>query len=273
LWDSPKAPLQGSISALETTLGHKVVPIVRWPILWDALKDRIPGKETFVPIISSIVIAWYERLLFRLENDHFAEWTEKFLTLLSQSHSEVQLHIEVDSSLKFLIEFADRESGSQSSPSPQVSLRTTWQANLGTFNLNIEVAPQVKVVAALDQGFDVLFAPAATTSIVEDGWDDVAEGSTSKTLVGISGPDLAEAAAHGIAASLDAGPREIRLPRVNELSRPNDLFLKMTPYVMTIDFEREGSLLVKSSHEPSLQLMVAYFDRWGRPNVNDSERV
>ena len=265
--------MQASISALETTLGHKIVPIVRWPVLWDALKDHFPDKETFVPTISRVVIAWYERLLFRLETDNFAEWTEKFLTLLSQSHSEVQLHIEVHSSPKFLIVFADRESCSQPPASSHVSLQTIWQANSGTFHLDIEVAPQARVVAALDQGFDVLFAPTATTPIIEDGWDDVVEGSTSKSLVGIPGPNLTEAAALGIAASLDASPREIRLPRINELSRPNDLFVKMTPYIMTIDFEREGSLLVKSSHEPSLQLLVAYFDRWGRVNPNDTERV
>ena len=266
MWDSPKAPLQAHISALETTLGHRVVPIVRWPVLWHALKDGFPDKETFVPTISRIGIAWYERLLFRLETDNFAEWTEKFLTLLSQSHSEVQLYIEVRSYLNFLIVFADKESSLQPLASPRVSLQTTWQVNSRTLHLNIEVAPQARVVAALDQGFDVLFAPAAATPIVEDGWDDIAEGSTSKTLVGIPGPDLT-------AASLDASPREIRLPRINELSRPNDLFAKMTPYIMTIDFEREGSLLVKSSHEPSLQLMKTYFDRWGRPNPNDTERV
>lgn len=98
LWESPKSAVQKSVEALEKTLGHKISPQAQWPALWNELKDRYPDKATFVPTICRITIAWYERLLWRLDSDHFSEWTEEFLSSLSDaggSGGRIQLHIEV----------------------------------------------------------------------------------------------------------------------------------------------------------------------------------
>lgn len=87
-----------SVQALEKTLGHKISPQAQWPALWNELKDRYPDKATFVPTICRITIAWYERLLWRLDSDNFPEWTEEFLSSLSDaagSGGRIQLHIEV----------------------------------------------------------------------------------------------------------------------------------------------------------------------------------
>lgn len=85
-----------AIEALQGTLGHKIIPQVQWSLLWDELKDRFPDKTTFVPTICRITIAWYERLLWRLDSENFPEWTEEVLGLLAQSGGTKYLHIEVN---------------------------------------------------------------------------------------------------------------------------------------------------------------------------------
>lgn len=91
-WDSPNAPIHTSIAALQKTLGHKISPQAEWPALWAQLKDRFSDKSKFVPTVVSIVVVWYERLLGRLDNDVYADWTEELLSALEGGAS---LRIEV----------------------------------------------------------------------------------------------------------------------------------------------------------------------------------
>jgi len=40
-------------------------------------------------------MAWYERLIARLENDVYSEWTEELLDVLSESSRNVVLYVQV----------------------------------------------------------------------------------------------------------------------------------------------------------------------------------
>lgn len=88
--------MQQSVELLAKSLGHKVVPQAQWPALWNELKDRFPDKTTFVPTIARYAIAWYERLLWRLDSDLFPEWTEEFLEVLSQASKGGVLYLQIE---------------------------------------------------------------------------------------------------------------------------------------------------------------------------------
>jgi hypothetical protein len=94
-------------------LGYTITPSVEWPILWGAVKDQFPDNTTFVPLVgecfsvsyaaalnSDVVrytIAWYERLMGRLENPACEEWTDQLLNTITESSKAkaLSLHIEV----------------------------------------------------------------------------------------------------------------------------------------------------------------------------------
>lgn len=93
-WDSPKAEIHSTIASLKQTLGYKIVPQVQWPLLYNVLREQYADKGTFVPAISRVVEAFYERLSARLENEATAEWTDQLLGELAKKSKWI-LEIEV----------------------------------------------------------------------------------------------------------------------------------------------------------------------------------
>lgn len=96
LWNKPQSQLQKSVTSLADILGHKIVPEVHWPSLWENLKSDIPEPETFVPAIVTYTTSWYDALLSRVEDNCYEGWTEELLTVLSKTvGKETSLHVEV----------------------------------------------------------------------------------------------------------------------------------------------------------------------------------
>jgi len=249
--------VQEAVASLEKTLGHKVVPQVQWALLWNEQKDRFPDKATFVPAISRITIAWYERLQWRLDSDNFPQWTEELLELMSQKGGTKQLQIEP-------------------SPPPHIRPKTSWRAKTSSFYLGIpktDPAPHAKVVAAFDQDFENLFVEAVGTAApAEEGWDDLTAEPTLATTVPAVVPEPRKAVVtHCVNPVVFEEKKKDRLPVVADLSRPDQLFTQTTPYILSVDVS-PGVFLVRSSHEPSLELLSAYLNKWGKLNIHDSNR-
>ncbi|KAJ7879958.1 hypothetical protein B0H14DRAFT_3858236 [Mycena olivaceomarginata] len=220
-WDSPDSSVHTSISALNKILGYTITPSVEWPILWGAVKDQFPDNTTFVPLVVRYTIAWYERLMGRLENPACEEWTDQLLNTITESSKAKALSLHIEPS----------EDGA-SLPS------TKWNAKLATFKLFIpkaEPVSQIKFDSTYDKCLENLFN-------ADEGWADLA------TETYVPAPP-----------TIGVGPSEerlsvTRLPVLDALARPPDLFKY-------------------HCHEPSLELIVSYFTKWGKTNPNDSERV
>ncbi|KAG6916042.1 hypothetical protein DXG01_008666 [Tephrocybe rancida] len=252
LWDSPKSDVHASIASLKETLGHRIEPIVQWPILWNELKDRFPDKSTFIPSIARIVNSWYARLLWRLDSDNFPEWTEELLAVLSDGRKHLVI---------------------EPSPPPHNRPRTSWNTKAASFYLGlpkIEPPPNAKVVAAFDQDFDNLFVQGGASGPADEGWDDVAAEPGSASHDSASEPRRT-VTVHtvGDASQInEAGPKIDRLPGLGELPRPNELFAQSAPYILTLDMG--NPLVVRCSHEATLELLSGYLNRHGKLNVIDS---
>ena len=63
-------------------------------MLYNALKEQYAEKGTFVPAISRVAEAFYERFSARLENEATAEWTNQLLGELGTKSNWI-LEIEV----------------------------------------------------------------------------------------------------------------------------------------------------------------------------------
>ncbi|KAJ7170486.1 hypothetical protein C8R43DRAFT_1120911 [Mycena crocata] len=244
LWDSSKSSVPDSVSALNKILGHTITPRVEWPILWGDLKERFPDNTTFVPTIVRYTIAWFERLSSRLENEAYEEWTEQLLSVLTEgsNHKALSLHIEP-------------AAAGINRPT------TTWNAKLATFHLCVPKTDPVSQ-SKLDSSFEKDFENLFNTEIdAKDGdWADVA----AETRV-VGKPIVNEATI----PSASEPPAVARLPVLDGLARPRDLFTSTGPYILIVE-ERGAMIVVQCSHEPSLELLAAYLNKWSKPNPNDS---
>ena len=63
-----------------------------------------------------------------------------------------------------------------------------------------------------------------------------------------------------------------KLPSISSLEKPETLFSSQIPYQMILQITHNG-LIVQGSHQPSLQLMKDYFQKYARIDRNDSNMV
>jgi hypothetical protein len=63
------------------------------------------------------------------------------------------------------------------------------------------------------------------------------------------------------------------LPNVETLSRPDILFRSLTPYLLNVTLHSTNKLVVQGTHEPTLQLLSDYLQRWMKRDHRDVRKV
>ncbi|KAJ6515050.1 hypothetical protein C8R47DRAFT_500782 [Mycena vitilis] len=241
LWDSSTSSVTESVSSLNKVLGHTITPRVEWPILWAELKTEFTDNSAFVPLVVRYTIAWYERLIGRLENDRHADWTDQLLNVITEgaNRKALTLHIE---------------------PAERIPVPSTkWNAKLATFQLCVPKAEPVSQTK-LDSTYDKCFENLFNADAKDADWDDLA----------VEAP-ISVAQRSGAISPSDEAQTVIRLPVLDAIARPPDLFKTSGPHILIVE-ERVPHIIVQSSHEPSLELLAAYLNKWGKSNPNDSQK-
>ncbi|KAJ6518895.1 hypothetical protein C8R45DRAFT_949655 [Mycena sanguinolenta] len=230
-WDSPNSSVTASVSSLNKVLGHTITPRVEWTILWAAVKDQFPDNSSFVPLVVRYTIAWYERLMGRLDNPVHEQWTEQLLNALNEGSKMKSLSLHVEPT----------EGGAGRTS-------TRWNAKLATFQLLIpkaEPLSQNTLDSTYDKCFENLFNSATNTHV---------SATTARVIPSESSTER---------------PATTRMPLLDAVLRPPELFKSTGPYILIVE-ERSPHIVVQCSHEPSLELIQAYFSKWGKTNPNDS---
>lgn len=70
---------------------------------------------------------------------------------------------------------------------------------------------------------------------------------------------------------VDASPDV--LPSIETLARPDILFRSLTPYLLHVTLYGVNKLVVQGTHEPSLQLLSDYLQRWMKRDHRDIRKV
>jgi hypothetical protein len=233
--------------------------------LYNTLREQYAEKGTFVPTISRVVEAFYERLSSRLDNEATAEWTDQLLSELAKKSNWI-LEIEVKDTTSLQCPFLTIHFLKPSGPNSVGRPKITWKGANGAFYLEIPSSPLViaSILSGFDQDFDSLFSGSSSTaSENDDGWAEVNVVET-RTLPPVS---TSRSLNPPQTASIPA-----KLPVVDALSRPTELFKATTPYVLMVDAS-SLPLNIHGSHEPSLQLLASYLKKWAKTNSNDSLKV
>lgn len=117
---------------------------------------------------------------------------------------------------------------------------------------------QAKLDSSFDKDFENLFNTDVDAK--DDDWADVAVETRA-------------AAVKPVAVVSTNEPLAVaRLPVLDGLARPHELFTSTAPYILIVE-ERGATIVVQCSHEPSLELLAAYLNKWSKSNPNDSLKV
>lgn len=134
---------------------------------------------------------------------------------------------------------------------------------------NAESIPLSKMLSGFDEDFEKLFViPGEATAVgKDDGWADVMDDEDLQSVA-------VSSSTHATTIPTQSNIPE-RLPTVDMLPRPGDLLPATTPYIMIIDVLKHNvpSITVQCSHQPTLELMASYLDKWGKKKHGDMKNV
>lgn len=144
-------------------------------------------------------------------------------------------------------------------PKPNDNVMTVWVEEASRFFITIpecsppyNVDPQTTIALSLQHLFEKNPTVSDSTLKSEDSeWATVNLPSRDKT---------------------PASNIPTKLPSVQTLARPDILFASQAPYHIIVQITHNG-ISVQASHQPSLQLLKDYFEKYARVDWNDSNRV
>ncbi|KAI9855481.1 MAG: hypothetical protein M1824_006077 [Vezdaea acicularis] len=258
-YDPADSAVQKAITALTNIVGYPVSIELEWAMLWAELEQLYPDKATFVPTVAGVLQSWCNALSTRLLDDRFPKWTEELLDKLSPSR-QIKVYVQVSNT-----------------PRPS----TTWETKTSSFTLNLpksSTTSPARAISGFETDLETIFAPktvtfAGTTSSIhslaqDDEWADIGVSSSGS---GIGASDTAPhstSVAEG-STTAPAPPKLDVLPTLSTLPRPDILFRDSPPYLLHITSSGAQNLTIWGSHQPSLELLAEYFQKWARMNPND----
>ncbi|KAF5367950.1 hypothetical protein D9758_004510 [Tetrapyrgos nigripes] len=260
LWDSSTSAVKEAADSLTKTLGHTITPEAEWPALWGELKDHFPDKSGFVLAVSRYTVAWYELLLSRVENDAHLEWTEALLEELSASGRG-----------PLLLKIEPCPANAKTRPI------TNWNKNTHSFFLGIpksDLISQTRSSTFFEKDFDSLFGGApgdSSAGPIDDEDPDLVHVSNADANGKKTSTTVTETVVP-VSRTTDVSDLTRRLPALDLLARPNELFKATAPHILMVN-QKGDEMTVQCSHEPSLVLLANYLKKWGKTNPNDSLRA
>ena len=120
--------------------------------------------------------------------------------------------------------------------------------------------------SGLESDFDNLFSPETNLAgdkepvSTNDDWADVDETEEAQSI------------STGSKAVVPSAPDDV-LPRVETLSQPDILFRSLTPYLLHVTLYGTTKLVVQGTHQPSLQLLSEYLQRWMKRDHSEVRKV
>jgi hypothetical protein len=103
---------------------------------------------------------------------------------------------------------------------------------------------------------------------------DTGKTSTTTPSNGNSGVDVKPATSEWVDVVSAAGskPKILSLPSIETLSRPEILFSSLLPYYVIVNHSG-GGIQIEGSHQPTIDLVHAYFQKHTRKNMNLTTQV
>ncbi|KIM31283.1 hypothetical protein M408DRAFT_21345 [Serendipita vermifera MAFF 305830] len=234
-YDSPNSHIQTSLKSLNAVIGYDITLEIAWVDLWNDLQGKFDDKATFVPTITSAVATWLKITEDLLESSE--QFQELFMNKMERLRKALFVQI-WDGKLP-KTEFVRGELLTLFLPKGNPSEFRSISSRIGA---DLETAFSGKKAAVSH--------PATSPEVTQDDFVDV---SPAKEVV--------KSANH------------VRsLPTVATLPRPDNLFVTLLPYTVILR-RTGGGIDIESSHQPTLELIVEYFKRHARKNLNDSRQI
>ncbi|KAK0104832.1 hypothetical protein ONS95_005099 [Cadophora gregata] len=251
---SSTSPLVVKTTALTSTLGYPISIDPEWSMLWKTFQVHYSDSTTFVPNITTVILAWCDSFLQWLESES-EENVDNLLELL-QARSKVEIVLEVSPTSKrpsttwqkrkccFIIAL----------PNAKLPQHHTAMAGFSTDFLNLLNESPLHQAASVPGN-----VPALPTD--PDDWADLDLGSPES--------QIAPHAHIETRLAMTRAEMEDMMPETSTIPRPEDL-ARRPPYWLVVRQEGRMNVTIQGSHAPSLACLDEYLRRWCR---GDTSRV
>jgi hypothetical protein len=237
-FDTPTAPVQLSLTRLNSVVGYDFSLVIPWVDIHRDLASSFPDISILVPSVGNALTAYLDRIIGLLDNETFQEaFLEKMST---PSYRDIVVRV-----------------------GEQTNEDTSCFDKNGKLTVNLpRTGPEWyrRMSSRMGHDLEALFlageavsspAPAIVTSTNKAAiadWVDVSS-STSQRV-----------------------PAVTRLPLLNSLSKPESLFPSLLPYFVIVT-NSGPNIHIQASHQPTIDLVHGYFQMHTRKNMNLTTQV
>ena len=237
-FDTPTAPVQVSLTRLNSVVGYDFSLVIPWVDIHRDLASSFPDISILVPSVGNALTAYLNRIITLLDDEKFQE---AFLEKMSNP------------GYRNIVVFVGEQTNED---------KSCFDKN-GKLTLSLpRTGPQWfrQMSSRVGHDIEALFlaggatsspAPAMVTSMQKvtiADWVDV-PSSTSQRI-----------------------PAVTSLPLLNTLSKPESLFSSLLPYFVVVT-NSGASIHIQGSHQPTIELVHGYFQMHTRKNMNLTTQV
>jgi hypothetical protein len=237
-FDPPTAPVQVSLTRLNSVVGYDFSLVIPWVDIHRDLASSFPDISILVPSVGNALTAYLNRIVTLLDDEKFQEAFLEKMSNLSNRNIVVLVGEQTNEDKSFFdkhgkLTFSLPRTGPQ------------WFRQMSS-----RVGHDIEALF-LTGGTTSSPAPAIVTSMQKVSiadWVDV-PSSTSQRV-----------------------PAVTSLPLLNTLSKPESLFSSLLPYFIVVT-NSGASIHIQGSHQPTIDLVHGYFQMHTRKNMNLTTQV
>ncbi|KAF2152206.1 hypothetical protein K461DRAFT_321256 [Myriangium duriaei CBS 260.36] len=235
-WENPASEVQTSITTLTELLGLPVLVDIDWQQLVPILLPKHKDVDTLVPNVSYAVTYYLDTLSEFVDDSEKESWSDSLLAFANNYGRKLVIRVQSAKGSVFKSSSND-SAGAIVVHIPEDDLHPS---------LSSDIHDSLRTL------FDSPSSP-----LEHESFEHVLPSSALATPACEIRPSK---------------PSSIKsLPALDQLARPEDLFDSQPPYHMIITAE-SGRVIVQGSHQPSLQLISAYFKKWSR-KMRDAQNL
>lgn len=239
-FNSPTAPFKTVLAKLNSEVGYDFSIVLPWVDVHRDLAKFFPDKTVLVPSVTSALTAYLDRIIALLEEQKFQD---AFLEKMSSVYSR-DIVIRVGES--------DQD--------------TSCLDRNGKLTLSLPATgPQWYRTRLSGIGHDL-------EDVFLKSGDDTSDPLPATRTKTTPSPSAAIADWIDIGSSKSKVSDITCLPSINTLGKPETLFKSLLPYYVIVSGTGHN-LHIESSHQPTLALVHAYFNKHTRKNMNLTTQV
>jgi hypothetical protein len=237
-FDAPTAPVQVSLTRLNSVVGYDFSLVIPWVDIHRDLASSFPDISILVPSVGNVLTTYLDRIITLLDDEKFQEaFLEKMST---PSYRDIVVRV-----------------------GEQTNEDTSCFDKNGKLTINLPRAgPEWyrRMSSRMGHDLEALFLAGEVTSSPAPAIIASMQKTTIADWIDIP------------SSTPQRVPAVTCLPSLNSLSKPESLFPSLLPYFVIVT-NSGANIHIQASHQPTIDLVHGYFQMHTRKNMNLTTQV